>query len=64
MKPLPEEPRPGQDKPPSKLSRTDQAKQVVEEYAADLREVIKKLREKLNWDRPACRYGPEPAVFL
>ena len=31
-----------------KPSRTDQAKQVVEDYAADLREIVKKLREKLN----------------
>ncbi|MGY2904388.1 hypothetical protein ACVWVY_003409 [Bradyrhizobium sp. URHC0002] len=29
-------------------SRTDSAKQVVEEYASDLREIIKKLRKLLN----------------
>jgi hypothetical protein len=29
-------------------SRTDLARQVAEEYASDLREIITKLREKLN----------------
>lgn len=29
-------------------SRTQQAKQVVEEYVRDLRELIKKLRGKMN----------------
>jgi hypothetical protein len=31
-----------------KPSRTDQAREVVEEYANDLREVIKKLRKNVN----------------
>jgi hypothetical protein len=29
-------------------TRTDLARQVAEEYASDLREIIKKLRKKLN----------------
>jgi hypothetical protein len=31
-----------------KRSRTDQARQVAEEYASDQREIIKKLRKRLN----------------
>jgi hypothetical protein len=30
-----------------KPTRTDQARQVVEEYAKDLREIIEKLRKRL-----------------
>jgi hypothetical protein len=47
MKP-PEEPRPDQDKPPSELSRLEEARRIIETYAADLREIIKKLQRKLN----------------
>jgi hypothetical protein len=47
MKP-PEAPRPDQDKPPPKLSRSEEARQIIETYAADLREIIKKLQRKLN----------------
>jgi hypothetical protein len=36
------------DKPKDKPSRTDQARQVAEEYASDQREIIKKLRKPLN----------------
>ena len=31
-----------------KQSRTDQARQVIEEYADDLRRIIEKLRKNLN----------------
>ncbi|WP_283816997.1 hypothetical protein [Bradyrhizobium sp. AUGA SZCCT0283] len=31
-----------------KPSRTDQARQVAEEYASDQREILKKLRKSLN----------------
>jgi hypothetical protein len=47
MKP-PEEPRLDRDKPPSKLSRLEEARRIIERYAADLREIIKKLQRKLN----------------
>jgi hypothetical protein len=47
MKP-PEAPRPDQDKPPPKLSRLEEARRIIETYAADLREIIKKLQRKLN----------------
>jgi hypothetical protein len=47
MKP-PEAPRPDQDKPPPKLSRLEEARRIIETYATDLREIIKKLRRKLN----------------
>jgi len=30
------------------LTRTDLARQAAEDYASDLREIINKLREKLN----------------
>ena len=48
MKPPPEEPCPGNDEPPSKLTRLEVARRIIEKYAADLREIIKKLRRKLN----------------
>jgi hypothetical protein len=47
MKP-PEEPRPGKDEPPLKSSRLEEARRIIEEYAKDLREIIKKLRRRLN----------------
>ncbi len=34
--------------PKDKPTRTDQARQVAEEYADDQREIIKKLRKPLN----------------
>jgi hypothetical protein len=33
---------------PSKPSRTEQARRIVEEYADDLREILKKLRKLFN----------------
>ena len=50
MKP-PEEPRQGKDEPPPrppKLSRSEEARRVIEEYVNDLRKIIKKLRRRLN----------------
>ena len=47
MKPPPQEPRRGKNKPSVKLTRSE-ARRIVEEYAAGLREIIKKLRRKLN----------------
>jgi hypothetical protein len=44
----PEAPRPDQDKPPPKLSRLEEARRIIAEYAVDLRELIKKLQRKLN----------------
>jgi hypothetical protein len=35
------------DEAKDKPTRTDQARQVVEEYANDLREIIEKLRKRL-----------------
>jgi hypothetical protein len=45
MKP-PEAPRPDQDKP--KLSRLEEARRIIEAYAAELRDIIKKLQRKLH----------------
>jgi hypothetical protein len=45
MKPS-EKPRP--DKHVPKLSRLEEARQIIEEYANDLREIIKKLRRDQN----------------
>ncbi|MHC4041569.1 hypothetical protein [Bradyrhizobium sp. 23AC] len=42
------EPSERPDAPPRKLSRVDEARRVVEEYAADLREIIKKLTRKMH----------------
>jgi hypothetical protein len=44
----PEAPPPDQDKLPPKLPRLEEARRIIERYAADLREIIKKLRRKLN----------------
>ena len=46
MKPPPEEPRRG--KSSVKLTRSEEARRIIEEYASALREIIKKLRGKLN----------------
>jgi hypothetical protein len=43
-----EAPRPDQDKLPPKLSQLEEARRIIEKYAADLREIIKKLQRKLN----------------
>jgi hypothetical protein len=34
--------------PPSKPSRTQEARRIVEEYADDLRVILKKLRKPFN----------------
>jgi hypothetical protein len=47
MKP-PKEPPPGKDEPSPKSSRLEEARQIIEEYAAGLREIIKRLRRRLN----------------
>jgi hypothetical protein len=47
MKPS-DKPRLGKDDPPSKLSRSIEARQIIQEYIDDLREIIKKLRRSLN----------------
>jgi len=44
----PEEPLPGKDEPPPKLSRSEEARRIIEEYANDLLKIIKKLRRRLN----------------
>ena len=46
MKPS-DEPRLGKDEPP-KLSRSEEARRIIEEYANHLREIIKKLRRRLH----------------
>jgi hypothetical protein len=47
MKP-PEKPRSGKDEPPPKPSRSEEARRIIEEYVAELREIIKKFRGNLN----------------
>jgi hypothetical protein len=48
MKP-PDELLPGKNEPPLKPSRLEATRRrIIEEYAADLREIIKKLRRHLN----------------
>jgi hypothetical protein len=41
-------PRPDKDRPPPKLSRSEEARRIIEEYAGTLREIIKRLRQRLN----------------
>jgi hypothetical protein len=47
MKPS-DEPRPGKNEPAPKRSRLDEVRRIIEEYADDLREIIKKIRRHLN----------------
>jgi len=42
------EPPADKDQPSPKLSRPEEARQIIEGYAAALREIIKKLRRHLN----------------
>jgi hypothetical protein len=44
----PDKPRSGKDHSEPKPSRLQEARRIIEEYAADLREIIKKLRSHLN----------------
>ncbi len=36
------------DKPEPKPTRLEDARRIIEEYANDLREIIRNLREKMN----------------
>jgi len=56
MKP-PEEPRPGKVERPPQLSRSEDARRIIQEYIDNLREIIKKLRRGLNWGRISWRLG-------
>jgi hypothetical protein len=47
MKPS-EEPRLGKVERPPKLSRSEDARRTVQEYIDNLREIIEKLRRRLN----------------
>jgi hypothetical protein len=47
MKQRGDEPASGPGKP-SKPSRTEEARQIVEEYVHDLREILKKFRKLFN----------------
>jgi hypothetical protein len=47
MKPQHDQPASGPEQP-SKPSRTEQARRIVEEYADDLRKILKKLRKLFN----------------
>jgi len=48
MKPLPEKPKPDKQAPTTKLTRSKEIRRLIEEYANDLREIIKKLRQRLH----------------
>jgi hypothetical protein len=39
----PDKPRPGKDEQPPKLAVSEEARQIIEEYADSLREIIKAL---------------------
>jgi hypothetical protein len=45
MKPS-DKPRLDEDEPPPKLSHSEEARRIIEEYAEHLREIIKKLRRR------------------
>jgi hypothetical protein len=48
MKPQDDEPASSSPEKPSKPSRTEEARQIVEQYANDLREILQKLRKFFN----------------
>jgi len=48
MKPSQAKGRPGRKAPKQKPSRLETVRKVIEQYADDLREVIKKLRQRLH----------------
>jgi hypothetical protein len=39
---------PAKDQPPSQSTRIEEARRIIEEYAEALREIIKKLRRRMN----------------
>ncbi|UPJ46169.1 hypothetical protein IVB40_35010 [Bradyrhizobium sp. 40] len=41
------EPKP-EKRPTPKPTRTEEARRIIEEYADDLREIIRKLRQRMN----------------
>jgi hypothetical protein len=43
----PDKPGPAKPPPTPKPTHLDEVRQAVEEYAADLREIIRKLRQRL-----------------
>ena len=47
MKPA-EEPRPGKEADNPNPSRLEEARRMIEEYANDLREILRKLRQHLH----------------
>lgn len=44
----PDEPDPDEKAPDRRPSRSEEIRRIMEEYADDLREIIRKLRRKLN----------------
>jgi hypothetical protein len=48
MKPPDDEPVSSRPEKPSKPSRTEEARRIVQEYANDLREILQKLRTLFN----------------
>lgn len=43
-----DKPRVGKDKRPPKLSRSEEARRIIQEYVENLRKIVKKLRRRLN----------------
>ena len=48
MKPSDEPRRVDEEDEPPKLSRSEEARRIIEEYADQLREIIRKLRRRLQ----------------
>jgi hypothetical protein len=44
----PDKPVPGKEAPTTKPTRLEEIRQIIEEYANDLREIIKTLRRNQN----------------
>jgi hypothetical protein len=63
MKTQDDRPASGREKP-SRPSRTEEARRIVEEYADDLREFLKKLRKALQLTSTSGRFHSEPRTKI
>jgi hypothetical protein len=58
----PDEQAPDKEAPKPKPSRSEEALRIIEEYANDMREIIKKLRRLLHIERAIPHWGRSPAA--
>ena len=64
MKLPPEKPTSGKEAPAIKPTRSEEIRRVIEEYAAGLREIIKKLRRKLHYSSRRSERDQSPVRVM